>query len=257
MEEKGASLSVVVICKDEEANIRDCLESVKWADEIVVVDSGSSDRTVEIAREYTDRVIHHDWAGYGPQKDFAMSRATGDWILNLDADERVSPELAREIRTVLAADADFAGYSMPRRTFYLGRWILHGGWYPDRKVRLVRRGKGAWGDSTLHESLAVSGRVGRLSGDLLHYTYRDISDHLRVVDEFTTLAAEKAAETGRRRALLGAILHPPWKFLSMYVLRLGFLDGAAGFILAVISSYYVFLKYAKLWELLHAGGRAR
>jgi len=251
------SLSVVIICKNEEANIRDCLESVKWADEIVVVDSGSTDRTLEIAREYTGRIIHHDWAGYGAQKEFALRQATGDWILSLDADERVSPELAEEIRSAIAGAADVAGFSMPRRTFYLGRWILHGGWYPDRKVRLVRRGAGAWTDSPLHERLRVRGRVGKLRGEILHYTYRDISDHLAVVDEFSTLAAEMMAASGRRRALAHAVLQSPWKFVNMYFLRLGFLDGIPGLILAVISSYYVFLKYAKLWELLHVKGRAR
>ena len=249
-------LSVVVICRDEESNIRDCLESVKWADEIVVVDSGSTDRTLEIARRYTDHVHHHDWEGYGKQKDFAMGLATGDWVLNADADERVSAELASEIRQVLRQETpEPVAYSVPRKTFYLGRWITHGGWYPDRKIRLVRRGRGTWGNSPIHESLAVDGSTARLHGDLYHFTYRNISDHLHVIDEFTTLAAERLAAAGTRWVLPRLIFNPPWKFLRMYFLKLGFLDGRAGFIVAALGSAYVFLKYAKLWELRQTKGR--
>jgi len=244
-------LSVVVICRDEEENIRHCLESVKWADEIIVVDSGSADRTPHIAREYTDHVIRHPWQGYGPQKEFAMSKASGDWVLNLDADERLSPELAREIRSLLSRDdIPHAGFTIPRRTFYLGRWIKHGGWYPDRKTRLARRGKGHWEPDTVHESMTVEGPVGKLRHDILHYTYRNISDHLRVIDEFTSLAADKMLRAGKTHALLNILLNPPWKFLRMYILRLGLLDGLPGLIIAVLGSYYVFLKYAKLWERL-------
>lgn len=255
MSQAGKKLSVVIICRDEADNIRACLESVKWAGEIVIVDSGSADGTLEIAREYTDRIIHHDWEGYGPQKEFALAQAGGDWILNIDADERVSPQLAVEIQKLLArGDTPHAGFTVPRRTFYLGKWIAHGGWYPDRNLRLTRCGAGHWGEATVHEAMTVNGTVGKLNGDIFHYTYRNISDHLRVIDEFTTLAAEKMFTAGKRRALLNLMFNPPWKFLRMYVLRLGFLDGTAGFMVAALGSYYVFLKYAKLRELLRAKG---
>ncbi len=250
-------LSVVIICRDEEENIRDCLESVKWADEIVVVDSGSSDRTLEIAREYTDCIHEHEWEGYGAQKEYAMRLAGGDWVLNVDADERVSAELASEIRKVLLQETpEPVAYSVPRKTFYLGRWITHGGWYPDRKVRLVRRGRGTWGRTPIHESLTVDGAVAKLKGDLYHFTYRDLSDHLKVIDNFTTVAAQQMAGRRTRGILLRLILHPPWKFVRMYLLKLGFLDGTAGLIVASLGAYYVFLKYAKLWELRHAGERS-
>jgi len=255
MSRAGKKLSVVIICRDEADNLRDCLESAKWADEIVIVDSGSADGTLAIAREYTDRIIHHDWEGYGPQKEFALAQAGGDWILNIDADERVSPQLAVEIQKLLSrGDTPHAGFTVPRRTFYLGKWITHGGWYPDRNLRLTRRGAGHWGEATVHEAMTVNGTVGKLNGDILHYTYRNISDHLRVIDEFTTLAAEKMFTSGKRRALLNLVFNPLWKFLRMYVLRLGFLDGVAGFMVATLGSYYVFLKYAKLRELLRAKG---
>jgi glycosyltransferase involved in cell wall biosynthesis len=249
-------LSVVVICKNEEDHLRDCLESVTWADEIVVVDSGSTDRTPAIARDYTDKVIHHDWQGYGAQKDFAMTQAGGDWILNVDADERVSLELADEIKALLRREQPRCnGYSVPRRTFYLGRWITHGGWYPDRKVRLVRRGFGSWGTRPVHEDLSVDGPVGKLRGDLLHFTYRDITDHVRVINEFTTLGAQKLYSEGRRRLLLHVLLNPPWKFVRMYVFQAGFLDGVPGLLVAILGSYYVFLKYAKLWQMKHVPAR--
>jgi glycosyltransferase involved in cell wall biosynthesis len=246
----GANLSVCVITLNEEDRIGDCLASVAWADEIVVVDSGSSDRTVEVARERGARVIARAWPGYAAQKNFALEQATSDWVLSLDADERVGPELAGEIQALIAgAPAGTAGASVPRRTFYLGRWITHGGWYPDRKVRLVRRGKGRWVGEHLHERLLAEGAVAALRGDLLHYTYRDLSDHLRTIDRFTTEAARGMQARGRRGALAGMLLQPPAKFVKMYLLRLGFLDGAAGFLVAVLGGYYVFLKYAKLWEL--------
>ena len=252
----GKKLSVVIICRDEEHNLRDCLESVKWADEIVIVDSGSTDRTLEIAAQYTDRIIAQTWLGYGPQKDFAMAQAAGDWVLNLDADERVSAQLAGEIQTLIARpDNPHVAFTLPRRTFYLGRWITHGGWYPDRNLRLARRGAGRWSDTPVHETMTVNGPVGKLHGDLLHYTYRNIAEHLRVINEFSTLAAEKMFSQHRKHALPNLLLNPPAKFLRMYLLRLGFLDGAPGLIVALLGSYYVFLKYAKLWELLRAKGR--
>jgi glycosyltransferase involved in cell wall biosynthesis len=245
-----ASLSVTVITFNEEENLPACLESVKWADEIIVVDSFSTDRTVEIARRYTDKVVQREWPGHVEQKNFALEQATKDWVLCIDADERVSPELAEEIRSVLAMpDTAEAGYSLPRKTFYLGRWITHGGWYPSRKLRLVRRGLARWKGVNPHDHLYADGPCAELRGDLYHYTYKDISDHLRRIDSYTTISARELHERGKGNVLLHMLLNPPARFLRMYFLRLGFLDGMPGFILAALASYYVFLKYAKLWEL--------
>jgi len=245
-----ATLAVCIITLDEEDRIGDCLASVAWADDILVVDSGSTDRTVAIARERGARVIVRDWPGYVAQKNFALEQATADWLLCLDADERVSPQLAAQIqRAVAEAPGALAGYRMARKTFYLGRWILHGGWYPDWKVRLVRRGRARWGGIDPHDRLEPEGPVGTLAGDLEHRTYRDIQDHLRTIDRFTSVAAGKQHERGRGGALAGMLFNAPAKFAKMYFLKAGFLDGLPGFIVAVLGSYYVFLKYAKLWEL--------
>ncbi len=244
------TLAVCIVTRDEEDRIGDSLASVAWADEVLVVDSGSTDRTVEIARERGARVIVRDWPGYAAQKNFAQQQVAADWVLSIDADERVTPELARELGELLAAaPAELAGASVPRRTWYLGRWIRHGGWYPDRKVRLVRRGRGGWEGESIHERLFAEGAVRALCGDLLHYTYRDIADHLKTIDRYTTVAARGMAARGARGAALGLLVNPPLKFLKMYLLKAGFLDGPPGFVVAVLGSYYVFLKYAKLWEL--------
>lgn len=245
-----ATLSVCIIAGNEEDRIGDCLASVAWADEIVVVDSRSADRTAEIARERGAWVIVRDWPGYVAQKNFALEQASSDWVLCLDADERISPRLAESIRGVLAAaPGDMAGYRMPRRTFYLGRWILHGGWYPDHKVRLVRRGRARWAGVDPHDRLETDGTVGTLDGDIEHFTYRDIADHLRTIDRFTTVAARELDARGRGGALSGMLLRPPARFAKMYLLKAGFLDGVPGFVVSVLGGYYVFLKYAKLWEL--------
>lgn len=244
------TLSVTVITFNEEENLRDCLESVKWADEIIVVDSFSTDRTIEIAREYTDKIVQRKWPGHVEQKNFALEQATMDWALSIDADERVSPELAEEIKAVLAKpEHDVMGYSVPRKTFYLGRWITHGGWYPSRKLRLVRRGRARWSGTNPHDHLYADGPCADLRGDLYHFTYKDISDHLRRIDSYTSISARELHARGKGNALLHMLLNPPARFLRMYFLRLGFLDGMPGFILAALASWYVFLKYAKLWEL--------
>jgi len=245
-----AALAVCVITLDEEDRIGDCLASVAWADEILVVDSGSSDRTAAIAAAHGARVIVRAWPGYAAQKNFALEQVAAEWVLSIDADERVSPELASAIRAlVAAADERIAGASMPRRTWYLGRWIRHGGWYPDRKLRLVRRGRGSWQGEYVHERLVADGAIRALDGDLLHYTYRGIADHLRTIDRFTTAAAREMASRGAGPAWIGMLVNPPLKFLKMYLLKAGLLDGVPGFIAAVLGSYYVFLKHAKLWEL--------
>ena len=250
---KREPISVCIVCCDEADNIVDCLESVQWADEIVVVDSGSADDTVELARPLATRVVHHDWEGYVAQKNYALALASHEWALSIDADERVSGELAREIQDELvriAAGRPWAvGFTMPRKVWYLGRWILHGGWYPDRKLRFVKRSLAAWGGVDPHDHLRVEGEVADLKGDLLHYSYRDMSDHLNTINKFTTVAAREKLARGEGHALLHMLFNPPIRFFRMYVLKLGLLDGLPGFINAVLASYYVFLKYAKLWEL--------
>jgi glycosyltransferase involved in cell wall biosynthesis len=251
----GPSLAVCVITRDEEDRIGDCLDSVGFADDVLVVDSGSTDRTVEIARAKGARVIVRDWPGYAAQKNFAAEQVGADWVLSIDADERVTPELAKEIRDATASAPEaVAGCSMPRRTWYLGRWIRHGGWYPDRKVRLVRRGRGRWEGEHVHERLVVAGPTRELRGDLLHYTYRDIGDHLRTMDRFTTEAARGMRARGAGGAVAGMLVGPPAKFLKMYVLKAGFLDGLPGFVVAVLGSVSVFLKHAKRWERQRAAG---
>jgi len=250
------TLSVCIITRNEEAHIRACLESVAWADERIVVDSGSTDRTVEIAREMGARIVTHPFEGFVEQKNFALDQATCDWVLSIDADERVSPGLGEEIRAAVAADGSEVAYSMPRKSWYLGQWILHGGWYPDRKLRLTRRGRSRWSGRNPHDHLYADGPTGELRGDLVHYTYRDISDHLRKIDNYTTLGARDAHARGVGFPLLRMLFHPGFRFLRMYLLKGGFLDGQAGFVLACLSGYYVFLKYAKLWELRRGAGRS-
>jgi glycosyltransferase involved in cell wall biosynthesis len=249
-----ASLSVCVVTHNEEDRLRPCLESVRWADEIVVVDAHSTDRTREVAAEFGARVIERDWPGFVAQKNFALEQATREWVLCLDADERVGDELRDQILRVLEAPADsIVGYEMPRHVFYLGRWINHGGWYPDRKTRLVRRGRARWGGEDPHDKLKADGPVGRLSGDLIHHTYRNFSHQLQIIDRFSDVVT--AARRARPPALplLRMLFHPPIKFLECYVWKLGFLDGLPGLIIAAASAFYVFAKIVKAWESRRCG----
>jgi glycosyltransferase involved in cell wall biosynthesis len=208
----------------------------------------STDATVEIAREFTDRVVVSDWPGHVEQKNRAVELSPTDWVLSLDADERATPELRLEVERVLAAEPAAAGFSFRRRTWVLGRWIRHGGWYPDRKVRLFDRRRARWGGTNPHDHVVADGPTVDLDVDLLHYTYRDIEHHLRTIDSFTEIAAREKELRGGRGALLGMLLRPPARFLRMYIARGGFRDGFPGFILAGLAALYVFLKYAKLWE---------
>jgi glycosyltransferase involved in cell wall biosynthesis len=243
-------VSAVVVCGNEEAHIAACLESVRWCDEVVVVDSQSTDRTAEIAARYADRLIQRPWAGYVAQKQFALDQAGGDWVLSVDADERCTPELREAARRALAAaDAEgVAGFEVRRHVFYLGRWIDHGGWYPDWKLRLVRRARARWVGVDPHDRLEVDGPVRRLEADLLHFTYRDFAAQLRTVDRFSDVAAESWRLAGRGFSLLDALLHPPAKFLECYVWKRGFLDGWPGFVIAATSAFYVFARQVKLRE---------
>ena len=242
------ALAAAVICCDEERNIGACLESLAWCDEIVVVDSGSRDGTIEIARKHATRVLHHVWPGYVAQKNWALEQTTGDWVLCVDADERCTPALREAIERALRGEVREAGFEMRRHVFYLGRWIDHGGWYPDWKLRLVRRGKARWGGVDPHDKLVADGPVRRLDAELVHFTYADFAAHLRTVQRFSDVVSEVWVGEGRRFSLLRALFHPPAKFFECYVWKRGFLDGWPGFVIAATSAFYVFAKYVKLRE---------
>ncbi len=243
------TVSAIVVCFNEERNIEACLESLRWCDEIVVVDSFSTDRTVVICRQYTDRIIQRPWAGYRDQKSFAHSQATKDWILLVDADERVTPQLRDEIRASLNHDAGrFVGFAIPRLVFYLGRWWRRGGWYPDYKVRLFRRDRARWGGMDPHEKILVDGKVRRLTQPLHHFSYRNIDDHIQRINRFTTISSRELKKENQPWRLSDALLRPAYRFFRSYVIKRGFMEGFAGFYMAVTAAMYVFLKYAKLWE---------
>ena len=241
-------LTVTVITRNEAAQIAAALETVAWADEIVVVDAESTDETAAIARRFTDRVVTRTWTGFVDQKNHAVELASHDWILSLDSDERVTPALRSEIRSLLSGDPGAHGYRIPRVTFYLGRWIRTTDWYPDHQVRLYNRRHGRWVGRHVHESVEVGGPVGTLGGDLQHLPYRDIADHVATIDRYTTLAARQMAEAGRRAGLPDIVVRPPLAFLRNYVVRGGFRDGGPGLVVSLLNSYYVMLKFAKLWE---------
>ncbi len=250
-------LSAVVIAFNEERRIVPCLESLSFADEIVVVDSGSSDGTVPAARRITDKVHAVAWKGFGPQKQAAVALAAHDAVLSVDCDERVTPELAGEIRAVLSGETMKAGYSVPRRT-YLGRKeIRHCGWYPDRTVRLFDRTRARFSDDIVHERVVVSGDTGALRNHMLHYSFDGFADILRKMDRYTDLSARKMLEEGRRCGLSDLAVRPGLAFLRTYLLRLGFLDGAEGLEIAAAAAMHVFAKYAKLRDLSRAGESAR
>ena len=242
-------LTVTVITYNEAEHIQHALESVAWADEIIVVDSGSTDRTVELARPMATRVIVRDWPGYSDQKNFAADNASHDWVLSVDADERVTPELAAEIRGVLSRGPHARGYRVRRVSWYLGRWIRSTDWFPDYQLRLYDRRRGRWLGRHVHESVSSDGPVADLRGELLHYAYRDLAHHFQTMDRYTTLAARQMFEDGRRAGLFSLLVHPPAAFLRNYVLKAGFLDGIPGLIISAMNAHYVFLKYAKLWAL--------
>jgi glycosyltransferase involved in cell wall biosynthesis len=242
-------VTVTVITRNEAEALADALRSVSWADEIIVVDAESTDQTVSIARQFTERVYVRPWKGYIDQKNHAASLATHDWIFSLDADERVTPQLAEEIRTVLASEPTARAYRMPRVSFYFGRWIRTTDMYPDFQLRLYDRRHARWDGKYVHESVRADGAVAYLTNDLQHHPYRDLSEQLIRMDRYTTLAARQMHEQGRRTSAIGMLVHTKLAFLRNYILKGGFRDGTAGFVISLVNSYYVFLKLAKLWEL--------
>jgi glycosyltransferase involved in cell wall biosynthesis len=243
-------ISASIIVYNEEENISDVCETVSWADEIVVVDSDSKDQTVEIARKYTDRVYNHEFRGYKDKHEFADAQTTGDWIFWIDADERVTPELLRAIDDLKkrAPETLPDGFRIARKTWYLDRWIRHSGWYPDYQMRLYRKAASYWDGVSPHETARVKGKIEVLPGELLHYTKKNLSEHHRVADSYTTLAAEYHFKNGRRVGGWGLFFFPIAAFLRTYLLKKGFLDGIPGLIIAMQTAYSVFLKYAKIWE---------
>ena len=238
-------ISATIITFNEERNIARVIESLRCCDEILVLDSGSNDRTVEIAGKLGARVVEASWHGYAAQKNIAASLAAHDWILALDADESVSEALEAEIWQIKKAGPSADGYSMPRQAQYLGRWILHSGWYPDRKVRLFNRRKAEWAGKYVHESVKVQGPVAHLRSNLLHFTCDSISQHLRSMDSYTTLAAQEIVANRKRISLTRMLFDPPWTFFQTYVLKVGFLDGPEGLAIAYMAAAYNFVKYFK------------
>jgi glycosyltransferase involved in cell wall biosynthesis len=241
-------ISVVVITLNEADRISALLKSAAFADEVIVVDSGSTDGTQEVCSAAGARVVTHPWQGFAAQKQYAMELASCEWILNLDADERISDSLAAEIQEAIKrAPPEIRGFSMPRLSRYLGAWIRHGGWYPDRKIRLVRKGGGQWMGGGLHEKLEVSGKIQPLSSPILHEVYRNISDQVTTINRFSDVSAEEHPATGAWYTAAG-VFHALGKFAECYLWKLGLLDGAAGLVIAMNSAWYVFLKHAKAWE---------
>jgi glycosyltransferase involved in cell wall biosynthesis len=240
-------LSVVIVTKNEEVNIEDALKSVADAKEIIVVDAFSKDNTVEICRKYTNKVFQHQWEGFARQKQKAVDYVEGAWVLILDADERVTPELKTEIISAIS-NANCNGYYMPRENYFIGKWIRHGGWWPDHALRLFKKDKGRFEIREVHEKVVVEGPTAYLKNPLKHYTYRSISDFVLRADNYSTLAAREIKKYSGNAGLFSIAIKPLATFIKMYFLRRGFLDGTRGLILALLYSYYTLLKYVKVWE---------
>jgi glycosyltransferase involved in cell wall biosynthesis len=242
-------LSVTIITLNEAAHIAAAIDSVSWADEILVVDAGSTDQTVDIARAKGVRVESRAWPGYAEQKNIAAALASHDWILSLDADERISPDLAGEITALLRNTPSVHGYRMPRVTFHLGRWVRTTDFYPDYQTRLYDRRHARWRAMLVHESVEVDGRRGQLIHEIQHLSFRDLADQIDRINTYSTLSARQMHQAGRRAKAWHLLLHPPAAFLRNYVLRRGFSDGMAGLTISLVNSYGVLLKFAKLWEM--------
>ncbi|MCG6194546.1 glycosyltransferase family 2 protein [Leptospira sp. FAT2] len=243
-------LSVCIITLNEEDNLERCLKPLDFVSEIIVVDSGSKDKTVEIAKKYKAKVHKKKFDDYVSQKNFALSLVKNEWVLTLDADEEVSPDLKEEILSLFANGLPSGdGYSTPRLTWYLGKWIRHGGWYPNRRIRLFQKSKGKFGGGLVHETVQVSGICKKLNSPVYHYSYRNIGDHIRYINSYSELGAQEKFRAGKTSGLFHAFMEGFYKAFWMYVIRFGFLDGKQGFVLALFGFYYNFLKYIKLYEL--------
>ncbi|MBI4242982.1 MAG: glycosyltransferase family 2 protein [Planctomycetes bacterium] len=250
-------ISATVISFNEEKNIERCLESVVWADEIILVDSHSTDRTVELAKKYTNNIILHEWEGYVAQKNFVLNLVSQEWAIHLDADESLSNELQETIKQLINENNDISAYAFKRHTYYMGQWINHCGWYPDWKVRLTKKGKARWKGKDPHDELTLLDQHDKsekiAKGDILHYNYDSFSEHIQTIDRFSTIVI---GYDNSKPSLLSTIFHPFCKFLEVYIYKKGFMDGLPGFIISTASSFYVFAKYAKRWEKFINGKRS-
>jgi glycosyltransferase involved in cell wall biosynthesis len=244
-----SDLSIAIITRNEEKNIKDCLESAEWAGEIIVVDAESDDATAKLCADFGVCFYSEPWKGFSAQKNSAIAKATKKWVLSLDADERVTPELKRDIEEIIQSRNTKDGYFIARKNFFLGRWIRYCGWYPDYNLRLFKRGKGSFKNREVHEAVVVEGSVGYLKHPMEHYTYTSISDYLQRLDRYSTLAARELFKENKTYGMLHIIFRPVYTFLNMFVLRAGFWEGYHGFILSVLYGFYTFSKYIKLKEL--------
>ena len=254
--DRQIQISSVTITLNEEQNIRPCLESLDWVDEIIVVDSFSTDKTVEICDDFTDKVYQQPWPGFGAQKNFAIDQALSEWILIVDADERITEALRDEIKEVISKEStESVGYHIPRRNFWYGKWIRWAGMYPDYQLRLFKKSVGRYNDVAVHENLILNGPMGYLKNPMVHITERRLSDHMKKFMQYTTLAALEKAKKRREVSVLDLGVNHVMTFLKSYLLRQGFRDGIHGFIISVLAGMYTFVKYAKLWEMNQKGGR--
>ncbi|MDD3044935.1 MAG: glycosyltransferase family 2 protein [Candidatus Delongbacteria bacterium] len=241
-------LSIAIITKNEELNIGRCLNSVSWADEIIVVDSGSTDKTIDICTEHNCKIILTDWLGFAKTKQLAVDNCRNDWVLVLDADEVITEPLKFKIETILN-NPEVSGYKIKRSSFYLGKMIKHCGWDKDYTLRLFDKNKGRFNEKLVHESVKIeNGNIGVIEEVMFHYTYQNITHHVNKINQYTTLSAENMFLNSKSYTLIGGLFRAFWGFFKMYILKLGFMDGIEGFILSINSSYYIFLKYSKLWE---------
>ncbi|MFQ5452734.1 MAG: glycosyltransferase family 2 protein [Candidatus Zixiibacteriota bacterium] len=242
-------VSVVIITKNEEKNITRCLDSVKWADDIIIIDSHSNDRTIEIVQKYDARIFTPEWRGYGAAKKEGVRYAVNEWILSIDADEVVTEELKSEIESVLNNNNHYAGFYIPRKTLFLGRWIKHCGWYPDYVLRLFSKVHGDFNDAVIHEKVIVCGETKRLKNELLHYSYPNLEEYFNKFNKYTTIGAEEAYKKGTNAGWFSVIIKPPISFIKHYILKHGLLDGLEGFLVSFLSSMAVMVKYVKLREI--------
>lgn len=249
-----STISAFVVCANEQRSISRCLDSLRWCDEIIVIDSGSTDQTLNIAAKYTTKIIHREWSGYVAQKRFGLEQCSSEWVINLDADEEVSPQLKVEIEEKLILDKrgglkGIDGFQINRVVYYLGKWWRRGLWYPEYRLRVCRRSATTWGGEDPHEKASVQGSVQRLKGELFHYTYVDIRDHVARLNSHSSSAAQSMFKRGKRASLRHITLSPLLRIFKCLVLKRGVLEGARGLIVALLEGYYVFLKYIKLLEL--------
>lgn len=243
-------ISVYVLTYNSMRTIEKCLRSLWWAEELVIVDSFSTDGTLDICKRYTEKIYQAPWKGFKTQYQYAADLTTKEWIMVVDSDEEIPSNLVEEIRRELAIGKEkIDGFYINRKTYYLGKWINYGGWYPDGKIRLYRKSKGRWEGDDPHPTVVVKGRVKILRNHYLHYTYKDISDHIQTIDRYTKMAAQAMLKKGKRFSVLNLLFNPLFRFIKEYIIKQGFRDGIPGLIIIVSTMFYVFMKYAKLWEI--------